>query len=204
MAGLEIWQQELQQLRTTARSLSGAMTRAAMELRDDGAEPPDGLLQQMQQFRSDFRRLRECIVEERSSERGVPSSLNDLAVELQHREDLRTVLELVDRAAGLQTRVGETPSPLLERWHGEVQRTRKALETEPNTTEVMQLLRTGRHPLVVAMRLAEGADELTDDAWSEAMETVSSTLGRDLATALARGRLFLGQPVVAQSIHELT
>ncbi|HET6425587.1 MAG TPA: hypothetical protein VFG20_17995 [Planctomycetaceae bacterium] len=203
MAGLDIWQHDLTQLRAAARELSDAMNRAAVELRDTGAEPPERLLQQMQQFRADFRRLRDCVVEERSGDVPLLGSLNDLDAELKQREELQAAMTLVHRAAGLQTRTGEAFGPMFDRWHSQILETRLALQTGRSTANVMELLQTGRHPLVVAMRLADGGDDMTDDDWGAAMETVSGALGRDLATALARGRLVVGEPVAAQSIHPL-
>lgn len=201
MSGLTIWQQELQQLREAARDLCDAMMRTATDLHETGAEPPEDLLQQMQQFRADFRRLRECILEEHPGDAARLTSLQDLSNELQRREDLAAAVKLVNRAAGLQTRMGETSGPMFDRLHTEIAETRNALETGRSTADVMQLLQSGRHPLVVAMRLAEGADDLTDEDWGKAMDMVSTTLGRDLATALARGRLIVGDPIAAPSIH---
>lgn len=204
MAGLAIWQQELQQLRGAARELSAAMARAAAELLETGAEPSESLLQQMQQFRAEFRRLHECVIEERSNDLPRPVSLQDLGVELQRRQDVAAALKLVNRAAGLRTRTGEAAGPMFERYHSEIAETRNALETGRSTMDVMQLLQTGRHPLVVAMRLAEDAEDLTDEDWGKAMEMVSTTLGRELATALARGRLMLVEPATTPSIHHST
>ncbi len=191
-AGLEIWQQELQQLRMAAREVSDAMTRAAVELRDDGAEPTEGLLQQMQQFRADFRRLRECVLEDGNGlTRAV--SLQDLGAELQQRARVSAALKLVERAAELRTRTGETTGPMFERLQGEIAHARQALAAATPSLDTIQALDSGRHPLVVAVKLAEGADDLTDDDWSQAMESVTASLGRELATALARGRLMIGK-----------
>lgn len=200
MSGVTIWQQELQQLRETARELSAAMTRAAADLRETGAEPSESLLQQMQQFRADFRRLREGVMEARPEEQPRLLSLEHLSEELRRREEVSAVLTVVNRAAGLRTRTGEAAGPMFDRLHSEIAETRSALETGPSAADVMQLIQSGRHPLVVAMRLAEDADDLTDEDWGQAMETVSSTLGRDLATALARGRLVIGDPVASPAM----
>jgi nanoRNase/pAp phosphatase (c-di-AMP/oligoRNAs hydrolase) len=193
MAGLEIWQHELQQLRLGARDLSSAMTSAAAELRDSGAEPTEALLQQMQQFRADFRRLREYIVEAQQNGSTKAVSLHDLDTELQRRQQVAKAIQLIDRAAGLRPRAGDVQGAMFDRLKQEITQTRLALESEASAPHVMRDLESGRHPLMVAVRLAEGADELTDDAWGQAMETVTTALGRDLATALARGRLMIGE-----------
>lgn len=201
-ARLETWHQELQQLRTMSRQLSETMSRSAVELRERGWEPSESLLQQMQQFRADFRRLRECLQEGRTGSAARIVSLQDIEEELSRREQVAKALERVNRAAALRPRTGEATGPLFERLHGEISATRSALTAATPSSELLSLLQTGRHPLVVAVRLAEGADDLNDDDWGTAIDTVTSTLGRDLATALARGRLILGEePVETQSIH---
>ncbi|MDP1798986.1 MAG: hypothetical protein Q8K78_15945 [Planctomycetaceae bacterium] len=202
IAELEHWQRELQQLRINSRQLSDAMACAAVELREQGWEPPESLLQQMQQFGADFRRLRENMLDGRSDAAARVVSLQDLAAELSRREQVAAALERVHRAGRLRTRSGETTGPMFDRLYGAIAAAQSELISATPPVELMNALQSGKHPLAVAVRLVEDNDSLNDDDWGNAMATVTAALGRDLATALARGRMTLAdEPVEAHSLH---
>lgn len=191
IAGLEVWQEELQQLRHVGRQLSEAMARGAVELREQGWEPSESLLQQMQQYRADFRRLRECVLEGRGGGSSRIVSLQELDGELARREQLATALDRVNTASRLHGTAGDAASPMLDRWRNEISTVKADLTSPAPSDELVHSLHAGDHPLVMAVRLVDDADNLNDDEWGHAMATVTSALGRDFATALARGRLTL-------------
>lgn len=201
-AELKDWQQQLLQLRAAGRRLSETMAQATVDLREQGWEPTESLLQQMQQFRNDFHRLRDAILAGRQDDAARIDSLDALATELARREVIATALERVHHAARLRSRNGDAGSPMFVRWQHEVSTVQAELSTATPPESLVESLQSGRHPLVVAVRLVEAADDFNDDDWGNAMETVTSTLGRDFATALARGRLTLeDERIEADSIH---
>jgi len=53
----------------------------------------------------------------------------------------------------------------------------------------LELLRTHQHPLNALIRLCDEGDVLSDLEWTECHDAVAATYGRQLATALTRGRI---------------
>lgn len=201
-ASSNIWQQELQHLRDAGRQLSEAMSQAAVELREGGWEPTESLLQQMQQFRADFHRLRESAGKDRTGNLSPLESLDALEGEFIQREQIAAAVQRVNDAARLRTRTGDSAGPMFDRLHAEILAVKSDLSLTTPPEHLLDALQSGHHPLVVAVRLVRDADDLNDDDWGDAMQTVTTALGRDFATALARGRLTLHEELTeTNTIH---
>jgi len=184
---LEALQYRLVELRAFGQRLSEAMTQAAVELRDHGLEVAPGLLADMERFRTDFRALRDRIsVCRKSLSRA--SSLDELERELSQQAAASVALHVIDRAAALRHRDPDSFAPL-ERVAEECDRLRDAVAAGPS--DVVEALARGEHPLAMLVSLVTEGDRLSDDRWEQLHDAVTTRYGRELATAVARGRVML-------------
>lgn len=190
------WQQDVLQLQQAGRRLSQTMRRAAEDLQGDGLEPSDELLDELQRFCGAFRRLREDVLEAGCLSAPM-ATLSDLTTMLALRERLATAQRVATEALRLVPRDGDAGAVLAERIRAEVSAVSAVLETATPPADLVEALLEGRHPLAAAVQLVRQAEQLGDGEWEQQLDIVRMGLGRDVATALARGRLVWNDSVAA-------
>ncbi len=187
---VEAWQSELQQLRDQSTPLSAALEQAAAELQTHGWEPPESLLSDLQRYRAAFRRLREAVLDGRPERMAAVRSLHDLSGEiaLQERNDAaRRVAEATRRltsrdpqAAAALARIEQERATLSEQ-----------LQPAHPLPDLVEEVLAKRHPLQIAIHLVSEGDQLSDGDWETRLDQVRSALGREVAVAIARGRMIV-------------
>jgi hypothetical protein len=114
------------------------------------------------------------------------ASLNEWGVALQKRKRERRLAAAFDALKRLQVCGRDAPGPLagvqedVDRIQGRISDGDDSLADE---------LLEGRHPLSAVLQLVAEAEQLTDEAWTELQDRVSASYGRELSTAIARGRI---------------
>lgn len=184
---------QLQDLKSLCVRLQTAMVQAATELRESGTEPPVELLDQMRLCRAQFRDLKNRLGLSPDDQDAAPLTLNDLEQLLQLRERVGAALSVIDAAESLTHRT-EPHFPPLERLQVECRELRDALSLPRPSSELIADLESGRHPVAAVVALVVHDDELSDELWSQRQSDVQSSFGRELATALARGRIVRSVP----------
>lgn len=181
------WELQLRELRIRSQQLSAELTLAAQELREQGMEPPAELISRLDDFRTSFQELK-TELRSRFSEAQTATSLEDLQTVLANHAQVEAALEVLDTAARLQHRE-VTGFPPLSRVWDQCRSVREELLTTPPAREAASALLEGRHPLAALVHLVCAADTLSDERWQTLQELVASQFGRELATAVVRGRV---------------
>jgi hypothetical protein len=180
------WEQQLRELRGGSQELSAALLATAQELRETGAEPPADLLARLERYRLRFTALKEELVE-RFPAAGDAGSLDDLDAAVASQAEVLAALEVLEAAARLQHRE-VAGFPPLHRVCDQCQQVRREL-LSASAMEMASALVEGRHPLAALVHLVRDGATLSDDRWEALQEAVAQQFGRELATAVVRGRL---------------
>ena len=118
------------------------------------------------------------------------TSITQLEQEFEHRVSVRSALTVLDRLDEIQL-TDERDSAPWQRCLSEGRAIRHELATNPPSLVAVQANRlvSGDHPLSGVVTLVADRDELPDERWRTLHDAVLASYGRDLATAIARGRL---------------
>ena len=197
--------EELTGLESRCVDLAGRLSEVVQELLSGNVQG-GSLPSDLTALRADAESLRQRTVDLAGS-LGVPtagvassSMLGELratlksAAEAEERRDFRLLharaAQELESVLALECRAGNGSNPL-----DEVQSSiRRLLETIaaaewPNTHPESQLLAERRHACSRLLDLIRQHEELSDDDWQSAEETVAASFGRRLAVAAVRGRL---------------
>jgi hypothetical protein len=189
---LDSLRQQVQALRARGQRLSEALTQAAVEMRDHGLEVSAELIEDLEVFRAEFRALREA-AGEFVANTGRAASLDELDRELSQQVTVAAALRVLEAAAALRVKDGSAFAPL-ERVAAECHSLKTAVERE-GRREVAEAVAEGEHPLRALVQLVWFGDQLPDERWETLQDTVALHFGRELSTAVVRGRVVGGVPV---------
>ncbi len=181
------WEQQLGELRESSQLLSAGLTAAAQELREHGTEPPAELVSRLDRFRARFQELR-VELRGRFPDAQTAASIEDLQTALASHAQVQAALQVVDAAARIQHREVSGFPPLNRVWD-QCRTVREQLLTAPPARDAASALLEGRHPLAALVHLVREAETLSDERWESLQELVATQFGRELATAVVRGRL---------------
>ncbi|MBI1346685.1 hypothetical protein GC163_10400 [bacterium] len=181
------WQQELLELRGISQGLSAQLLAAADDLRDQGSGIPNDLLTQLSRYGMRLQTLQASLRLAYPQLPGNPS-LDDLEVLLQSQQHVQQALQVLDSASRLKHREQLAFAPL-NRVLELCQSLREQLATPGASGETAEDLVEGRHAVAALVQLVREPDSLTDERWQSLQELVARQFGRELATAVARGRV---------------
>jgi hypothetical protein len=195
LADLDSLSASLNNLRDERDRLAAALERSLNALRAEGTGVTSNVLQSLRGYRQ---RHQDLVCRFRID----PAPLPD--AELASFDDWENAIEAGKRHCRLADffetlrRVEacgqETPGPLASVLADAERLERKISEGDLSLAE--ELL-DGRHPLACFLRLVTRGEELADEMWTEFQGRVSDCYGRDLSTALLRGRITLRKTMSA-------
>jgi len=178
--------QELQQLQTQGHALAGQLLTAADQLLQQGRLPAASLLVALDEYAGHYQNL--LNLTGMSARDGVTlSDLEQLLATRDCRESAERVATQLAQLAHVDVR-NFAPLDLCQREAGRL--CTLAAEAD-GRTEIPELhqLRHGTHPLNSLLRLCDEGQELSDAEWNQCYDDVVANYGRQLATALTRGRI---------------
>lgn len=197
-------QRELEQLDRLRRQLSEQLLDSAGRLDAPGEPPRDELIDDLVSYRARMLSLAGQLDDEAARPRdGREMELSFVRLEqllsmrLRREEAARVLDDL------LALRHVEIPDfAPLALCHAEARRLRdiaslfNGLEQDAELDALCQ----GKHPLNALLMLCERGGQLSDADWTACNDRVTETYGRQLATALARGRIQGAAPIQTASI----
>lgn len=184
----------LQELKQRSLALSDALTRAASELQGQGIDPTVELIEQIQVYRAQFSQLQRDLLP--TADYSTPQTLAALEAALNTGETRTQLLNTLRQyecliVTGTGTADAARDQILAPVWSAcEILHAELAQPGLPSTPGLQTLL-AGRHPLQALWRLVTEPDSIADDDWLQAQEHITAEYGRELATAVIRGRIGL-------------
>jgi hypothetical protein len=195
-ADLDVLAAELGELRGERDRLIATLTPSVEALRTHGAGPAFDLLQALRAYRQRHQRLEtQCTADAALSALGGRASLDAWehpVHEARHAQKLAVFFDALHRC---ELRSGEMPGPLARVWE-DADRVRQRISG--GETSLAEELLAGRHPLALFLQLVRQGEELADAEWTELQDRVSECYGRELSTAIARGRIVLREELSDQ------
>lgn len=180
--------QELDRLATERGRLTAALTLGANQLAATGMVPDASLLADLADYRQQLRSL----ISHLPGDAPLESSRLSLELLEEHFQQSQQRDELVrqlEQIAGL-VHVDDPNYAPLARCREDALRCQHRLTSvlNPDDTEQTRLL-AGQHVLQAVLTLSDQAVELTDEDWNRLQDVVALVYGRNLTTALVRGRI---------------
>ena len=189
--------ERFQRLKGSRAALSTKLRETAIALRTSGSIPSAELDLSLGNYREQFGQFR--------SEMGMTThdseqSRNSTWEQFQSRLDVchqasqvNQRLQAVDRL-GIQSGFEATLEPVRTLRREVTERIAKSPWEE---SELIREILDGRHPLRRLVSLVEGLRELTDDEWATEMAATQRAFGIAVSTAIARGKVELVDPQLA-------
>ena len=189
--------------------LGAKLTEAAREMQDGGAPPADALVEALAAARAEFvELLAQVVATAETLGVAVPDSVESAkslepvlaamsaAVDARRRraafDEIRTrILAIYDRVAGLLHEGDESFGPVVTLKSKAEEAKAAALALTDATTEQARALMEAAGPFADLLTMLEGTEALDDEKFSALEESVSDAFGRQIAVAVARGRLLL-------------
>ena len=180
--------QEVDQLRQVRPQFARRLVEAADRLESSGFPPPANLIEELVAYRE--RMLAVCALLAGTADGvGTHLNLNDLEHLLEARDNRRSAEAVLEQLSELMHVDLPDFAPLVLCQREASRLCELSVEAGPELNSELELLRKERHPLNSLIRLCEAGDHMTDAEWTECHDDVVTTYGRQLATALTRGRI---------------
>ena len=185
--------QVLEHLGPWRERLAGRLIDAADRLDAPGEPPADELIDDLDAYRTQTLQLAEDLELAGSlSDEGVAAgiTLSELALRLGERERRERVVPVLADILSLRHIEAADFEPLAN-CHAEARRL-LALPMRSGDATVdagLDAIYRSSHPLNFLLKLCQKGDGLSDSDWVECNDQVTAAYGRQLATALARGRI---------------
>src|SRR5712664_1080231 len=206
---LDTFNRQLAGLTGRFADLGAKLAEAARELQDGGAPPADALVEALAAARAEFVQLRsELVASAESLGVAVPDVVESAkslepvlaamaaAIAAQRRraalEEARgRVVAVLDRVIGVRHEDEENFAPLATAQTKAAEIKGAALGLADATVEQAQALVDSVRPFADLLKMLESTEALDDEKFSALEESVSRAFGRQMAVAVARGRLLL-------------
>ena len=197
------------ELRKRSGGLSAALRDASRGLSENGRVASAETIEELWQFRNDFRELRSSWPgnEGREGKASNTVSTADSLIALEHEVEcqvsVRGALAVLNCLEAIQT-TGDRELPM---WQGCVSEGRalrdQLVASSPSEAATCaKRLLANDHPLRAVVKLVAHHGELSDERWLALNDVVAESYGRDLVTAIVRHRLTL--PASAEAaVNEL-
>ncbi|MBS0202368.1 MAG: hypothetical protein JSS49_05665 [Planctomycetes bacterium] len=181
--------QELDQLRHLRPQFAQRLAEAADNLESPGIAPSTALTDELWSYRERMLSLASALIGDPATDGARVSldQLEDLLNARDYRRSAETVLEQLTELMHVDL-PDFAPLVLCQREASRL--CELSIEAiDPGLNSELELLRSERHPLNSLIRLSDSGIHLSDSEWTECHDDVATTYGRQLATALTRGRI---------------
>ncbi len=186
---------DLTELRSKGERLSARLGQSAEDMKTNGICPSGTLLSELASYSDAFNDLCRRLYEKSPAWRARTfHSLVDLEDAFSSEQSISQALEVVQSVAKLQ-HTDDPNHPGISQLRQEVQQVLRNLEgRDSGTDRQAEELLAGRHPLNSLLKLVTWGDTLNDEQWVRLQDTVTETFGRELAIAVARGKIITTEP----------
>lgn len=196
IASSTVWERssaELAELQARGMDICAAMRRASQTLQETGRPPANSLIDELSQFRFRFEQVRSVVFPSAAVEASQQDgyvSIQSLTDEVGSRAIVRKALRRLDHLCNIR-HVEQPDFAPWQRCLDEGQRLRETLLCSPaiETRAAAEDFCAPDSPLNAAVSLIVDSAELSDQHWQELADLVTTTYGRELTTAIARGKL---------------
>jgi hypothetical protein len=203
---LNQFRNRVSELRKRSSGLSASLREASRGLSETGRVTSTELIEDLWQFRNDFRDLRSswpCHEDGVSNAISTADSLVALEQEVESHAAVRGALAVLNCLEAIEPQ-GDRELPM---WQGCVAEGRalrdQLLASSPSESAACaKRLLALDHPLRAIVTLVAQAGELSDERWLALNDVVAESYGRDLVTAIVRHRLIL-PPTAETAANEL-
>jgi hypothetical protein len=195
---LERCRKRLARLQSLGAELGGVLRATAGELLESGRLPSGELIEQLQEFRSEFQQLDADIprstteASEGDRESGEVRSLLDIQEDLEVQSLIHASLTRLECVSMIRHVEQEEFKPW-QRCLEDGTRLRSELLSVPATQArvAAEQFLSPQAPLNAVVTLVADGRRLTDERWTALLDSVSVAYGREVTTAIARGKLVL-------------
>ncbi|MFO1043365.1 MAG: hypothetical protein U0941_16400 [Planctomycetaceae bacterium] len=185
---------EVERLRVVRSQLAQRLDDAASQLESPGCPPAVGLIDDLRSYRDRLRILATELGAETdlTAETVTFNALERLVEERDCRQFAESVLEKLCELTHVDI-PDFAPLALCRQEASRLCELSVELIASSRNSDLM-LLRQQKHPLNSLIRLCEEGDRLSDNEWTACQDEVATNYGRQLATALTRGRIQRKKP----------
>jgi hypothetical protein len=202
---LERCRTQLAGLRAFGTDVSGLLRGMSRELLDSGRPPTLADIDQLTRIRAEFAQLKSEISREseipeserleeggRSEDVGEDRSLTEIQEELESRGLIRATLSKLECVAMIQ-HAGQPDFAPWRRCQEDGTRLREELLSAPvpQARVTAERFLEPQSPLNAIATLVTEGEDLSDERWTQLLDSVSSAYGREVSTAIARGKLIV-------------
>ncbi len=186
---------EVERLRVVRSQLAQRLDDAASQLESPGCPPAVSLIDDLRSYRDRLRILATELGAETdlTAETVTFNALERLVEERDCRQFAESVLEKLCELTHVDI-PDFAPLALCRQEASRLCELSVELIASSRNSDLM-LLRQQKHPLNSLIRLCEDGDRLSDNEWTACQDEVATNYGRQLATALTRGRIQRKKPV---------
>lgn len=183
------WRERLTHLKAAAGELGDALRDAAQNLLQTGLPVPASTRQRIESFQVQFEELR-GLLSRRGRSDGLPDTMSAVEEELLVQERTEFVLERLNVISRIQHREQDRFTPWDRCLAESAQWKVRILSSGPDQARRMidEFLASDSALNALVSLVAEG-DQLTDEQWSTLLDTIGASYGREMSTAIARGKL---------------
>ena len=194
---------EWERLQASGVELAAALDAAAGQLDREELLPASRLAESLQDFRRRLESFRiqvdpHCPAEQAAAEDRIRFESFESA--LWRAAEADRVQSQLDRVLTLQHVDDPEYAPLSACRDDALRILAARHATTPQAASEWRDFVAGTHPLNALLTQLTGSAELSDDAWAELGERLATAYGRSLATAVARGRILIGDEPAATPV----
>ena len=191
---LERCRRQLSELRAHGCEVTALLRDLSRGLLDDGCPPSAADIELLSRFRAEFEQLQRSVPQSGTSlprDEG-DSSFTILQDELESQTLIQATLSKLASVAMIQ----HAEQPEFAPWQcclDDGTRLREELLSVPATQArvTAEQFLTPQTPLNAIVTLVADGDGLSDERWTLLLDSVSAAYGREVSTAIARGKLIL-------------
>lgn len=189
---LNQYRAQLSELRSIGTDLCALMRDLSRELLTEGRAPSAEAIGQLAAFRSGFEQVQSAILGSNRNANAGEQSLTSLTDVVDSQAVIQQTLARLDCFANIQ-HVEQPEFAPLRRCQEDGSRLRQELLAAPvfQARAAAEQFLSPQTPLNAFVTLVADGSELSDERWTTLLDSVSAAYGREVTTAIARGKLVL-------------
>lgn len=177
---------QVAQLKLAAQQLAYNLLVSADQLTSPGVPPTAALIDELKNYRTHSEQLANASGVDLESDTFSLATLGQFIAVQELRQTVAIVTERFERLR----HIDDSEFQPLEHCRQEAARLRQLVSQNSIDRDVeLDSLASRRHPLISVLRLCDEEDRMSDSDWAACHDDVASHYGRQLATALMRGRI---------------